>query len=118
MITSWNVGEHNPKAKLTFAQAQEIRRATDVPRRDLAERYGVSIATIGDIQTGRKWTQGPGRPASAATARARYNARRRAKRAERRAAGLCPQCGEPAEPPFVGCVACRAYRRLVYAGRR
>lgn len=49
-----HVGESNPRARLTEADVREIR-ASPLGRRDLAERYGVSQATIGMIRTRRNW---------------------------------------------------------------
>jgi hypothetical protein len=51
-------GERNPGAKLTAAQAGEIRakRAEGIPQRKLARDYGVSEATVSLIVNGKRWT--------------------------------------------------------------
>lgn len=50
-------GERNHKAKLTVAQVRAIRReAGTVPQYVLAERYGVTGATISAIVQGKTWT--------------------------------------------------------------
>lgn len=41
--------------KLTPAQVREIRDQPDVPRRELAERYGVSVGHIGFVLRGQTW---------------------------------------------------------------
>ena len=57
-------GERNPMAVLTFEQAMEIR-ASKGTRAELAARYGVSEATISEIDRGLKWTHDPsGKPLS------------------------------------------------------
>lgn len=49
-------GERNPRAKLTAAQALEIRAARGrVSQRELARMYGVSKGAIWFIQSGRHW---------------------------------------------------------------
>lgn len=51
-------GEMHPNAKLTWAQAAEIRSTPDGPRgslKILAAKYGVSRTTIRYIQQGRNW---------------------------------------------------------------
>lgn len=46
--------------KLTAAEAAAIRaQAPTVSYRELAERYGVSRGTIGDIRAGRTWKHVP-----------------------------------------------------------
>ncbi len=53
-----HVGAANPKAKLDDDKVLKIRKmlAADVPRRDIAARYGVSVSTIAWIADGRSWT--------------------------------------------------------------
>lgn len=41
--------------KLTTAMAQEIRESPGVPRRTLAARFNVSVATIKAVRAGRSW---------------------------------------------------------------
>jgi DNA-binding transcriptional regulator YiaG len=48
-------GEANPKAKLTKAEAKEIRERVDEERQVLAHDYGVSISTISRIWAGDLW---------------------------------------------------------------
>lgn len=54
-------GEDNPAAKLTEEQVQEIKRllARGAGYRFLAERYGVSRTTIGEIARGQRWQHVP-----------------------------------------------------------
>ena len=47
-------GEAAGKARLTAAEVLAIR-AADGPRQPLADRYGVSLATISDIRLRRRW---------------------------------------------------------------
>lgn len=47
-------GERNPRAILTAEQVAEIRQATET-HRQVAARYGMSIAAIRDIRQGRRW---------------------------------------------------------------
>ena len=47
-------GENNNSAKLTETQVREIRNSS-LPRKDLADMYGVSYGTIGDIIMRRSW---------------------------------------------------------------
>lgn len=46
------------RRKLTIEQVIEIR-ASDEPRRALAEKYGVSVSSIGQIVTGKTWRPRP-----------------------------------------------------------
>jgi hypothetical protein len=48
------IGEKNPSAKLTAAQAREIYQSS-ADRVDLALLYGVSTSTISGIRNGRFW---------------------------------------------------------------
>jgi len=51
-------GEKNPKAKLTFADAEMIRLAYEtlpVKQKDLAVAFGVTSSCISHVITGRKW---------------------------------------------------------------
>ena len=48
------VGERNPFAKLTWAAVDAIR-ADKRPRKVLALEFGVSIHTIDDVLSGRRW---------------------------------------------------------------
>lgn len=50
-------GERNPNAKLREVDVREIRaaRSNGLPAKDLAERFGVSIATIRSIDKGLVW---------------------------------------------------------------
>jgi hypothetical protein len=50
------IGDKNPNATLTVAQAEAIRNGSENAAA-LAERYGVSKSTIYDIRSGRSWTQ-------------------------------------------------------------
>lgn len=50
--TLW--GERNPRAKLTAADAIAIRMSP-LGRRELAERYGVSVALVLKIKRGILW---------------------------------------------------------------
>ena len=52
------VGEERWNAKLTFAQAEEIRRL-NLNQSVLAEMFGVSTATIGRIKRGESYTRPP-----------------------------------------------------------
>lgn len=49
-------GEGNGRAKLTAEQAAEIKAATDVNRATLAAAYGISIAQVKSIRSGRAWS--------------------------------------------------------------
>lgn len=55
-------GADQRNAKLTEDQAREIKRTRNlprdkrVPRKQLAEAYGVSIRVIDDIRAGRTWS--------------------------------------------------------------
>lgn len=49
-------GEDHNQAKLNSAQVLEIRQQPDVPRKELAERYGVSEPTIKAIRSRRIWS--------------------------------------------------------------
>ncbi|MBX5143268.1 hypothetical protein HJB79_31670 [Rhizobium lentis] len=50
-------GERNPQAKLTEAEAREIISLKGLESKvALAERFGVSTGTIGDIHRGRNWS--------------------------------------------------------------
>lgn len=53
-------GEHNANAKLTQYQVAEIRESASagVPRKELAERFGVRRHTISQIVTGKRWRDG------------------------------------------------------------
>lgn len=50
-------GERNPAAKLSVASVAEIRRclANGERQQPIANRYGVSLATVSNIATGRTW---------------------------------------------------------------
>lgn len=50
-------GERNPGAKLTEADVQLIRQAPRYYgfRRDLADRYGISVTTVSQIRAGETW---------------------------------------------------------------
>ena len=51
-------GEKNPAAKLTRIQAAEIRKLAqgrELPRKEIAQRYGISLQTICNIVKGRYW---------------------------------------------------------------
>jgi DNA invertase Pin-like site-specific DNA recombinase len=51
-------GERHGNAKLTTQQVRAIRReraAHDTPFRELAERYGVSVGTIGRVLRRETW---------------------------------------------------------------
>lgn len=48
-------GSRNPTAKLTEAQVLEIRERTQSTRQELAEMFGVSVASITDIRVRRTW---------------------------------------------------------------
>lgn len=52
-----HVGEANPKARITEAQAIEIigMIRDGVPRREIASLYGVKRSLISDIRSGRTW---------------------------------------------------------------
>jgi hypothetical protein len=50
-------GTKHPLHKLTSEEVTEIRRLQEQPQKQLAEIYGVSVATIQDIQSGRTWNQ-------------------------------------------------------------
>lgn len=62
--TRYRYGAHNPAARLTEAQVEEIkgllRRGAGY--RFLAERYGVSRTTIGAIARGQAWRHVPWPP--------------------------------------------------------
>lgn len=45
----------SPRAKLTAADVRAIRARADTPRKELAERYGVSIQTIKAVRSGRHY---------------------------------------------------------------
>jgi DNA invertase Pin-like site-specific DNA recombinase len=52
-------GEKNPYSVVTEKQAQEIidlLRAGEIMLEEIAERYNVSMSTIGAINTGRNWS--------------------------------------------------------------
>lgn len=49
-------GEASPKAKLTQAQVQEIRKS-DLPTNVLGRQYDVHWATISKIRLGRRWKE-------------------------------------------------------------
>lgn len=59
----WHRGEANPAARLTDADAAEIRRVYALPHRgagwlsqtELAEQYGVSQATVSKIVNGKAY---------------------------------------------------------------
>jgi hypothetical protein len=48
-------GERNANAKLTRADVVAIRAARDIPRKDIALKYGVSDVLVGKIQRGLSW---------------------------------------------------------------
>lgn len=48
------IGSRNPMAKLTESQVADIRNDTDSVA-DIAAKYGVSVATIYSIRSGRYW---------------------------------------------------------------
>lgn len=48
-------GELHPRAKLTESQVQEIRAHPNGHGRKLADKFGVSTATIAMVRTGRNW---------------------------------------------------------------
>ena len=51
-------GERHGNARLTAQQVRSIRRerkAHDTPFRELAERYGVSVSTVGRILRRETW---------------------------------------------------------------
>lgn len=50
-----NVGERNPRAKLTWVQVDEIRARRAEPRKALADEFGVTVAAIQHIQNGDSW---------------------------------------------------------------
>lgn len=59
-------GEKHGQARLTAAAVQEIRASRGkVKQRVLAERYGVCIPTICEVQTRRKWAHVPDAPLAA-----------------------------------------------------
>ncbi len=89
-VTSWHVGEHNPKARLTYDQVLEIReKIADGARNvDLAKEYGVAAGHISDIRHGRKWNKGRGQQMDPDDARRRKNDAERARRRDQRAAYL------------------------------
>lgn len=47
-------GDRNGNAKLSTEQAIVVRRSSD-PASVLAERFGVSVGTITDIRSGKRW---------------------------------------------------------------
>lgn len=54
---SRNVGERNPRARLTAAAVAAIRAApSSIPDRELARRYGVHTTTINRARRGVYWT--------------------------------------------------------------
>lgn len=63
----YGYGEHNPSAKLTDTQVSAIRVDTRI-RREIAVDYGVSVATIGRVQSRHSWRKNPSKTA----ARPRY----------------------------------------------
>lgn len=50
-------GESHPRSKMTDQSAREIHAALSngVPAKQLAERYGISIACIYDLSKGKRW---------------------------------------------------------------
>lgn len=48
-------GEKSPRAKITAAQAREIRLRKDVPDPILAKEYGIARSTVTGIQNGKGW---------------------------------------------------------------
>ena len=51
-----NSGEKNPRAKLTWEEVEEIRARRDAcSQKELAEAFGVSVATINQILVHRTW---------------------------------------------------------------
>lgn len=50
-----NGGEKHPNAKLTAAQADEIRRASGL-HREIAARFGISRTQVSVIKSGKQWT--------------------------------------------------------------
>ena len=52
-----NRGERNPKAKLTWAAVETIRRERETPAAELAQRFGVHPKTIWEIRRGAAWRQ-------------------------------------------------------------
>jgi DNA-binding transcriptional regulator YiaG len=55
-----NRGERNGNAVLTAEKVQEIRRLkASVPRKKLAEIYGVTLQTISKVTTGARWSHIP-----------------------------------------------------------
>lgn len=59
--TRYRRGEDNPAARLTEAQVREIKwlQARGAGDRFLAQRYGVSAWTIGEIRRGKRWRHVP-----------------------------------------------------------
>lgn len=51
----WQFGDRNPRRILTTADVLDIRRQPQVPRKQLADLYGVSVATITSVRGGRNW---------------------------------------------------------------
>lgn len=57
------VGEDNPNSKLTEKQVLEIielDRAKEIPRREIAKRYGICRTHIYDILSGERWGETTG----------------------------------------------------------
>jgi len=50
-----HLGEDQHLAKLNSAQVLEIKQQPDIPRKELANRYNVSIQCIDSIRGGRTW---------------------------------------------------------------
>ena len=48
-------GEDHPSAKLTLAQAREIKFSRGIPHKDLMQKFGISTATISAIRCGKNW---------------------------------------------------------------
>lgn len=48
-------GERQHCAKMTEQKIIEIRRSTNLSRREIAKTYGISKTTVGDILTGKSW---------------------------------------------------------------
>lgn len=51
-------GESHPSAKLTDAKVRELRRRVAAGEliRDLAPEYGVSVTTIREVASGKRWS--------------------------------------------------------------
>ena len=52
-------GSNNPSAKLTWDEVAEIRASKHLRRRDLAQRFGVSVNTVQAIINNRRWVSAP-----------------------------------------------------------